>query len=280
MLGYLHPRLKNSNPKIKEQYKALYCGLCHSLKKNYGYRGIVCLNYEVTFLLLLIISASERDSVIFHGSCCLTPFVRVPFIDYLNREVKTAADISIVVSSFEIKDNVNDGGIFIWKIFDRLMNKLNEKATNEISEFEKSIKTKLNTFYDLEKSGTVNLDDILKSCGDIVESFITPLLSAVDGPVAEVISKITNYIGQWIYLMDACDDFHSDMSDNNYNPLCYINDYRIVSDKVANLQSLIDKLVSHLSLNEYGDLLHYFTEVCIPENSIRILEKFERRLEL
>ena len=60
MLGYLHPKLKSSNSKLKEQYKALYCGLCHGLKKNYGYRGIACLNYEVTFLLLLIISASEK----------------------------------------------------------------------------------------------------------------------------------------------------------------------------------------------------------------------------
>lgn len=151
MLGYLHPKLKCSNPKLKEQYKALYCGLCHSLKKNYGYRGIACLNYEVTFLLLLIISASEKESVIFHGSCCLTPFVRVPFIDYLSREVKTSADISILVSGFEIKDNINDGGVFVWKIFDRLLNKLNETATNEISEFEASIKNKLNTFYHLEK---------------------------------------------------------------------------------------------------------------------------------
>ena len=130
MLGYLHPKLKSSNSKLKEQYKALYCGLCHGLKKNYGYRGIACLNYEVTFLLLLIISASEKESVIFHGSCCLTPFVRVPFIDYLSREVKTSADISILVSGFEIKDNINDGGVFIWKIFDRLLNKLNETATN------------------------------------------------------------------------------------------------------------------------------------------------------
>ena len=80
--------------------------------------------------------------------------------------------------------------------------------------------------------------------------------------------------------MDACDALHSDMSADNYIPLCYINDYRIVSDKVAKLQSHIDELLSHLSLNEYGDLLHYFTEVCIPENSIRILEKFERRLKL
>ncbi len=278
MLGYLRPKLKSSDTKIKAQYRALYCGLCHSLKKNYGYRGITCLNYEGTFLLLLIISASESESVIFHGSCCLTPFVRVPFIDYLNRKVKTAADISIVVSSFEIKDNINDGGVFIWKIFDRLLNKLNKKAVNEMSEFEKTIKTRLNRFYDLEKSENVNLNEILGVCGNIVEGFMGPLLSEVDGPIAEIISKSANYIGQWIYLMDACDDFRKDMSTDNYNPLHYIRDYRIVRGKLAELQSCIDELISRLSLNEYGDLLHYFSKTCIPEKSNRILEKYERML--
>lgn len=280
MLGYLHPRLKKTDPKLKEQYMALYCGLCHGLKKYYGYRGITCLNYEVTFLLLLVISASEKENVIFHGSCCLTPFVRVPFIDYLSREVKTSADISILVSSFEVKDNVKDGGIFIWKIFDRLLNKLNEIALNEMSEFEVSIKNKLNAFYDLEKSKAVNFDEIFYSCGDIVEGFVDPLLPAVDGPIAEIISKIANCIGQWIYLVDACDDFPKDISTNSYNPLRHVSDYQIVQDKMVGLQLHISELISKLPLNEYGELLHYFSDVCIPEKSSRIFKKFERRLEL
>lgn len=280
MLGYLRPKLKKTDSRAKEQYRALYCGLCHSLKKYYGYRGVACLNYEVTFLLLLIISSSEGERAIFHGSCCLTPFVRVPFIDYLNSEVKTAADISIVVSSFEIKDNVDDGGNFIWRVFDRLLNKLNEKAVNEISEFEKIIKIKLNSFYDLEKSETVNLDVVLEACGEIVEGLVSPLLSAVDGPIAEIILRIANYIGQWIYLMDACDDYHKDISTDNYNPLRYTSDYEIVRHKMIELQTCIDELVSVLPVNDYGELLKYFSKVCIPENSNTILEKYERRLAL
>lgn len=116
--------------------------------------------------------------------------MRVPFIDYLNNEVKIASDISIVVSSFEIKDNVNDDGNFIWKGYDRVLNRLNENGVNEISKFENLIKIKLNKFYDLEKSETVDLDIILEACEDIVEGFDTPLLLAVDGPIAEIISKL------------------------------------------------------------------------------------------
>ena len=279
MLGYLRPNLKKSDPKIKEQYRALYCGLCHCLKKYYGCRGVACLNYEVTFLLLLIVSVRESESEIFHGSCCLTPFVRVPFVDYLNTDVKTAADVSIIVSGFEIKDNVNDGGVFIWKIFDRLMNKLNEKASGELSEFERQIKSKLVRFYELERSGQGTPDEMLSACGDIVESITCPMLASVDGPVAEIISKIANTAGQWIYLADACDDYQKDIKTNNYNPLQNIDDYQIIQDKMTELQKRISDLISLLPLNEYGELLKYFSEVCIPQRSSRILEKYKEGLK-
>ncbi len=276
MLGYLHPQLKKSNPKIKEQYRALYCGLCHSLKKNYGYRGVACLNYEVTFLLLLIIAVSESGNEIFYGSCSVTPFIRVPFVDYLNTNVKTAANLSIIVSGFEIEDNVTDGGTFIWKIFGHLLDRLNEKATKELSEFEIQIKSKLIIFYNLEKSKDYALDEMLKACGKLVESITGPLLSSVDGPIAAIISKIANSIGQWIYLIDACDDFQKDMAVHNYNPLLDMDNYQVVREKLNEIQGYISELISMLPLNEYGDLLRYFSEECIPQRSNEIFEKYKR----
>ncbi len=74
MLGYLHPRLKTQIKSLKSNIRLCTVVCAMALKKYYGYRGIACLNYEVTFLLLLIISVSEKESVIFHGSCCPNAF--------------------------------------------------------------------------------------------------------------------------------------------------------------------------------------------------------------
>lgn len=278
MFGYLRPRLKYADSKIKEQYRAVYCGLCHCLKKHYGIRGVACLNYEVTFLLLMIVSVNEGGRKIFHGSCSMTPFVRVPFINYLNNDTKTAADISIIASSFEIKDNLSDGGFFIWRVFDYLLNSLSVKATEELSEFERTIQSKLSIFNNIEKADDYNFDERLKSCGDIVESITYPLLSFVDGPIAEGISIIANYIGQWIYLLDACDDFQNDLKKNNHNPLKYVNNYQEIQTKINELQEFITKQMSMLPANEYRGLLQYFTGVCMPQTSAEILEKYMRGL--
>lgn len=279
MLGYLRPTFKKSNSKLKKQYRALYCGLCHRLKKEYGYRGVTCLNYEVVFLLLLIISVNENGCEIFHGSCSLTPFVRVPFIDYLNNNAKVASDISIMVSIFEIKDNVTDEGIFIWKLFDKLLKGIYKKAVKELSDFEKQIHIKLITFNNIEKSNNCCLDDLLKACGDIVESILYPLLSGVDGPIAEMVSKIANSIGQWIYLVDACDDFQKDIVTNSFNPLLNVDNHQVIYDKIRTLQEYISRSISELPLNEYGELLKHFSDNCIPQSSNKILEKYEASLE-
>lgn len=278
MLGYLRPTFKRSDSKLKQQYRALYCGLCHNLKKQYGYRGVGCLNYEVTFLLLLVLSARDGETAIFHGSCSLTPFVRVPFIDYLDPNVQVASAISMVIASFEVKDNVQDDGLLIWKVLDRLLNRLNQKSIREIAPHEQQIQASLTAFYDLETSGQHPLDEMLQACGDIVESLVHPLLPALDGPVAETVSSLANYAGQWIYLMDACDDFHRDMVAGHYNPLRYDGSCDAVRSRADALQARMDQLISTLPLNGYGELLHYFSRVCIPETSNRILETYERRL--
>ena len=280
MLGYLHPQLKNAPKKIKEQYRALYCGLCHALKRKYGYRGVACLNYEVTFLLLLVLSVNENQNEIFHGSCSLTPFVRVPFLDYLSVDVETAANISIIVASSEIKVNVNDNGTFVWKFFDRLLHNLNKKATEELSEYEQQIQSRLIAFYTLEKSDTCRLDQLLCACGDIIASLTFPFLASMDGPIAEIIARVANNLGQWIYLVDACDDLRKDIETHSYNPLRSNSNYPVIHDKLIGLQTSTCDLISTLPLNEYGELVLYFTNTCIPQRTSKILEKYKKEVTL
>ena len=54
MFGYVtanKPELK-----IREfaRYKGYYCGLCHALNEDYGLFGRLTLNYDMTFLVMLL----------------------------------------------------------------------------------------------------------------------------------------------------------------------------------------------------------------------------------
>ena len=59
MFGYVRIRKPELLVKDYECYKGFYCGLCHSLRDNYGLRGQVTLTYDMTFLVLLLSSVYD-----------------------------------------------------------------------------------------------------------------------------------------------------------------------------------------------------------------------------
>lgn len=66
------------------------------------------------------------------------------------------------------------------------------------------------------------------------------------------------------------------MDVNNYNPLLNMDNYQVVREKLNEIQGYISELISMLPLNEYGDLLRYFSEEYIPQRSNEIFEKYKR----
>ena len=59
MFGYL--TIYKPELKFKEfyKYKAYYCGLCRTLKEEYGFSGQMTLTYDMTFVIILLTSLYE-----------------------------------------------------------------------------------------------------------------------------------------------------------------------------------------------------------------------------
>lgn len=59
MFGYVV--VNQSEMKFKEYdvYRSYYCGLCQSLKERYGVLGQLSLNYDMTFILMLLTGLYE-----------------------------------------------------------------------------------------------------------------------------------------------------------------------------------------------------------------------------
>ena len=59
MFGYVtvcEPELKVKDLK---KYRAYYCGLCRTLKEDYGFMGQMTLMYDMTFAVILLSSLYE-----------------------------------------------------------------------------------------------------------------------------------------------------------------------------------------------------------------------------
>ena len=63
MFGYIIANPKLLSEDQTQQYKACYCGLCHALSSRHGFPCRATLNYDMTFLVLLLSSLQEENAV-------------------------------------------------------------------------------------------------------------------------------------------------------------------------------------------------------------------------
>ena len=65
MFGYVRPYRGELKVRELEAYQSLYCGLCHTMGRRYGFLARFLLNYDFTFLAMLLtpgenLPATER----------------------------------------------------------------------------------------------------------------------------------------------------------------------------------------------------------------------------
>ena len=62
MFGYVTANEPELKVKDYHKYKAYYCGLCQSLKRQYGSAGQLTLAYDMTFVIILLTSLYESET--------------------------------------------------------------------------------------------------------------------------------------------------------------------------------------------------------------------------
>ena len=97
MFGYIVVNKPEMKFREFDVYQSYYCGLCKSLKDNYGKMGQITLSYDMTFLALLLTSLYEPETVSGYRRCAVHPakkhfYRQNEFTDY-------AADMNILLSS-------------------------------------------------------------------------------------------------------------------------------------------------------------------------------------
>lgn len=55
MFGYVLPSRDRLDERERERFRAVYCGLCHTLRERYGFAASLLLNYDFTLLALSLI---------------------------------------------------------------------------------------------------------------------------------------------------------------------------------------------------------------------------------
>lgn len=213
MFGYVticEPELKVKDLKA---YKACYCGLCKSLKEQYGSIGQLTLTYDMTFVILLLTSLYEVELKQSMHRCKVHPVKKQVMLQ--NEFSEYAADMNILLSYYHLKDDWQDekkvSGFLGCAVFRKKAQALAKKYPRQSHVIRRELK--LLEIYEKEDRQEI---DLTAGCtGRLMEEILVYRKDMWEEPLR----KIGFYLGKFIYIMDAYEDLEKDLKDGNYNPL-------------------------------------------------------------
>ncbi len=213
MFGYVNIYKPELKMKDFYKYKAYYCGLCKTLKDRYGRLGQMTLSYDMTFLIILLTSLYESNTLRQQNRCVIHP---VRKHDTLYNEItEYVADMNIALSYYHFLDDWQDEksipGLAGAKALKRAYNKISKKYPRQCN----VIRECLTRLQECEKNKETNIDVVSRCFGELMSE----LLVYHQDMWEENLRRTGFFLGKFIYILDAYDDLEKDIKNNSYNPL-------------------------------------------------------------
>ena len=106
MFGYLVAAAGVLEDQERQRYHSLYCGLCRSLERCFGHPARLTLNYDMTFLVLLLGSLYEPEEEAAQRRCPRHP---VEAQRYVCSEISDyAANMNLALAYLKCLDDWRD----------------------------------------------------------------------------------------------------------------------------------------------------------------------------
>ena len=215
MYGYIRPDKGELRVREYELFRAVYCGLCETLRQRYGFLTRFVVNYDMTFLAMVLLSSDAGTAM---HRCPVHPLQKRPCV-HNSEALEAAADYSIILAWWNLQDNRRDE-----KAVKALaagtgaaaMKKAYEKAAAARPAFAANTKQCLEELNRLEKENCPSLDRAA-DCFARILAFAAEEFE--DGEQRRIRHELFYHIGRCVYLLDAVDDLAEDIRENNYNPL-------------------------------------------------------------
>lgn len=216
MFGYVRPSPERLTEEDKARFGAAYCGLCRVLGQRYGQAARFILNYDFTFLAILLWPSAPEDTI-FHRRCIAHPLGKRGYYPG-NGALELAADESVILAWRQAQDALSDpgGGKAKYRAAALALKGAYRRASELRPEFDRITREKLERLRELEEENCPSLD----RPADAFAGLLAAAAAEVEEPVKRrVLEQFLYHLGRWIYLVDAADDLARDAAEGGYNPI-------------------------------------------------------------
>lgn len=219
MFGYLQVQKSELLVREFEAYKAVYCGLCKQMGKDYSFLTRLSLSYDCTFYAMLLLSLERACSGFEKGRCKFNPLKKCKFAKCDSDCYSKASAFSVISAYYKLKDDLMDSG-FLKKLAVRFVlpffGHWHKKAAKRYPQLETLVADMMRAQSEAEQDDSAGIDVAAHPTAHMLGSVLA--LEAADETQRRVLYEFGYHIGRWIYLIDAADDLEKDIKKHNFNP--------------------------------------------------------------
>lgn len=218
MFGYVRPYVPALRVWEHTYYQALYCGLCRSMKHNTGWLSPLALRYDLVFLVLVQLALQQRTVTLCRKRCAVHP-VKRRIMAKEDVALQYAAYVSALLTYYQLQDELADqtgAKRAAARVLSGAAKPMYRRAS-ALQELNEQMRAHLQHLTELEAKREPSLDAVADVFGQLLRDAFSAGLEST--AMRRIAGEIGYHVGKWIYMVDAVDDFFSDLRQGNYNPL-------------------------------------------------------------
>ena len=217
MFGYVRPYIGDLSEDEKKRYRAVYCGLCRSLNTRHGAISRLSVNFDMTFLALLLSSLYEPEEQSAQARCLPHPVK--PHEETSSGVIDYAADMTVALTYHKCLDDWADEKKITRRAYGDLLKKSYERVKSAWPVQCRAIEESIAALSVIEKSGSFHPDDALRCAGQLMSE----LFVIREDFWSQQLRWFGASLGRFVYLMDAAMDYEQDLKKSCFNPLLKMN---------------------------------------------------------
>lgn len=166
MFGYIYVNRKELSEEDRKDYQSYYCGLCQALRKSSGVKGQVLLNYDMTFLIILLSGLYELENKEEEFFCPLHPGKKK--IAYINEVTQYASDMNVLLSYHNLLDDWQDEKNYPKHVMSMMLKKDYARISRKYPRQAEAVEAYMRKLNMLEHKRETNLDAIAGLTGEML----------------------------------------------------------------------------------------------------------------
>lgn len=223
MFGYVVINRDRLDETEQQRYQSYYCGLCRTLKKQYGNLGRLTLNYDMTFMVLMLADLHDPETREHRGRCAVHPAKERVMAE--NEVLEYGAAMNILLAYYNMVDDWNDEQKKTARMAAARLKKFIPAIEERYPRQARAVVQGMEELAQEEATPPAELD----TAANVFGRLLGELFVYKQDRWAEDCRRFGEALGRFIYWLDAYTDLPKDLKKGSYNPMILLRereDYR------------------------------------------------------